>query len=239
MTPEILLIEDDPTFYQFLKELLASDCVGLCWKSNGAEGISAALSSDYNLIILDYQLPDMLGTEILRQLKGEGVQSPIVMMTGYGSIDVAVEAMKLGAEDFFTKPMPDPAGFVRFLNRILAIDPPLALPDPAAFPPRKPEVRTEGTSKEKESLPDLIARKKNIPPIEVQGYCHKLEPPVEISKRESEVIACLLQGHSNKEIASSLFISERTVKNHLTHIYQKFGVDSRSQLFTRFLSSLA
>jgi len=52
---------------------------------------------------------------------------------------------------------------------------------------------------------------------------------VRLTKRERDVLTCLVKGHSNKEMADSMFISEKTVKNHLTSIFRKLGVKDRTQ----------
>jgi DNA-binding NarL/FixJ family response regulator len=230
--PRILLIDDDSMFRDFLEELLGTERVELEWASNGAAGLEMARERLYELVLLDYQLPDMLGTEALDRLSEGALECPVIMLTGYGSINVAVEAMKKGAEDFFTKPLVDTVAFVRFLNRTLRLDPPLPLP-PAA-PPASPA----GPPREA-SLAELIAARQPLPPERVREFCARLEPSVALSGRECEVVAALLQGLSNKEIAAALFLSERTIKNHLTRVYERFGVDSRPQLFNRVMSSLA
>ena len=223
----ILLIDDEEYFRIFLSNLFEKESIDVTSCARGKEGLLMLEKETFNLIVVDYQLPDMLGIEALEWMQERGIQTPRIMVTAYGSIDVAVRALKAGAVDFFTKPLADPHAFVRFLNRTLAIPkPPVAAAAPSASSPEKAEAGKE-------------AKRVEIDPSRVRDLCGRLSPPVTLSRREYEVIAALLRGLSNKEIASNLFISERTVKNHLTHVYQKFRVDGRSQLFNRILVDLS
>ena len=98
---------------------------------NGSDGLQALKQSVFDLVLVDYQLPDMLGLEILEWMRDNCPETPKVFVTGFGTIEVAVKAMKLGAADLFIKPIAEPPAFVRFLNRTLALDPPLGLPPTA------------------------------------------------------------------------------------------------------------
>lgn len=208
----ILLVDDDPAFHAFLVGLLQDPRIELVWADNGTEALKRIRTTPFDLHIVDYQLPDMLGTEILKKIQDD--VTPTVMFTGYGSIDLAVDAMKKGAVDFFTKPLTEPAAFVRFLNRTLSIQPPLPLPATGGTPP------AQATHDAPPHDPDALL-----------AICARLDPPAELSRREAEILAALLEGKSNKEIASRLFISEQTVKNHLSSIYRKCRVEGRGQLF--------
>ena len=234
----ILLIDDDAAFHRFLCSLLEADRVDLEWRANGRDGLAAFQPRCFDLVVVDYQLPDMLGTEILDNLHLRDARTPVVMFTGYGTVDVAVEAMKRGAVDFFTKPLADPASFIRFLNRTLRLELPLPLP-PAALSSSGGDVPGAGSGApgEGQSAPGAEGHP-NVEAAQIRDLCARLEPPVTLSNRECEVVAALLRGEANKEIAKRLFISDRTVKNHLTHIYGKFGVETRAHLFNLILTHL-
>jgi DNA-binding NtrC family response regulator len=106
--PSILIIDDD----QIITEMLLHHFVSKGWAASGAEGgergreLADKFSPD--IILLDMKLPDMDGIEVLKKLKAQGCSASIVIMTGGGSIPNAVEAIKLGAEQYLTKPL----GFV-------------------------------------------------------------------------------------------------------------------------------
>jgi len=275
--PRILLIDDDASFHRFLCSLLEADRVDLEWRANGRDGLAAFQPRRFNLVVVDYQLPDMLGTEILDNLHLRDARTPVVMFTGYATVDVAVEAMKRGAVDFFSKPLADPASFIRFLNRTLRLELPLPLP-PAALSPSVGDVPGAGQGAPgvgqgvsggirgaaAHGTPDGgggfaagagsaaslgaggraggsgpgAEKHPNVEAAQIRDLCARLERPVTLSNRECEVVAALLRGEANKEIAKRLFISDRTVKNHLTHIYGKFGVETRAHLFNLILTHL-
>ena len=72
------------------------------------QGLTEALTGKYDLILLDLLMPEMDGLEVLRRIKAEGITSDVIIITGYGSVKTAVEAIKLGASDYASKPfMPE------------------------------------------------------------------------------------------------------------------------------------
>ena len=221
---KILLIDDDAAFHAFLQGIVQSGQALAVSCMTGAEGLAALERDAFDLVLVDYQLPDMLGLDILEWMHRNKAKAPRVLITGYATVEVAVKAMKLGATDLFTKPLQDPPAFIRFLNRTLALDPPLPLPG-APTPVDLDDPAEQAV--ENGGAPSLE---------EVEALCARLGLDVTLSQRECEVLAELLRGLSNKEIAATLYISERTVKNHVTHIFRKFDVESRPQLFNKVLS---
>jgi len=116
--PSILIIDDD----QAITEMLVHHFTSKGWPAAGAErgeqGRELADKFSPDVILLDVKLPDMDGIEVLKKLKAQGSTAAIVIMTGGGSIPNAVEAIKLGAEQYLTKPL----AFVeldRLIDRIL------------------------------------------------------------------------------------------------------------------------
>lgn len=72
---------------------------------SGVLGLAMARSASYDAILLDLRLPDMSGLDVLKELRAAGVAAPTLVLTGFGTIEAAVEAMKLGAVDFRQKPL--------------------------------------------------------------------------------------------------------------------------------------
>src|SRR5262249_45055074 len=70
----------------------------------GKEALAKIESAQPDLLILDYMMPDLNGLEVLRELRSKGNDTPVIMITAYGSVERAVEAMKEGAYDFITRP---------------------------------------------------------------------------------------------------------------------------------------
>ena len=106
MSVKLLVVEDDPLFGGALMEVLSDPAYELRWAKNGAEALAAASEESYDLVIQDIKLPDANGLDILREILFRQPHCGALVMTGYGTIEDAVTAMKLGAFDFLTKPFP-------------------------------------------------------------------------------------------------------------------------------------
>ncbi len=102
--PLILLIEDDETIALSLKTFFTNKGYDFITSYRGKEGLDVALKELPDVVILDLRLPDIYGIEILKELKSNYPEIAIIIITGYGEIKEAVEAMKLGAEHYFQKP---------------------------------------------------------------------------------------------------------------------------------------
>jgi DNA-binding NtrC family response regulator len=103
---KLLLVEDDPHLGVALKQALATAGYQVRLAQSGAEGIAAAAEEGFDLLLQDVQLPDAHGLDILRQVLTRQPQCRALVMTAYATVETAVEAMKLGAFDFMTKPFP-------------------------------------------------------------------------------------------------------------------------------------
>ncbi|PKN12851.1 MAG: sigma-54-dependent Fis family transcriptional regulator [Deltaproteobacteria bacterium HGW-Deltaproteobacteria-4] len=102
----LLLVEDDPLFGKALQEVITGAGYNLRLAVNGAEALAVAAEESFDLVIQDIKLPDANGLDILREILFRQPHCGALVMTGYGTIDDAVKAMKLGAFDFLTKPFP-------------------------------------------------------------------------------------------------------------------------------------
>lgn len=105
-TLKILIVEDDPLFGKALQDALDGPDYRVRLAVSGAEALEAIGDEGFDLIIQDVQLPDINGLNLLKQLLARQPHCGALVMTGYGTIDIAVEAMKMGAYDFLTKPFP-------------------------------------------------------------------------------------------------------------------------------------
>ena len=100
----ILVVEDDRDFRELLISHLISCGYQVEGASHGEEALSLLEEKDFSLVLLDLLLPDMNGIEVLRWIKENLSLTEVIVITGHGTIRTAVEAMKLGAFDFLTKP---------------------------------------------------------------------------------------------------------------------------------------
>jgi DNA-binding NtrC family response regulator len=100
----ILLIDDDPGVRDSMERTLRAAGYGVQSAASGEEGFELARGGAFDVILSDMRMPGISGLDILRQLRDMRVDSAFIIMTGFGTVDTAVEAMKLGAVDFVQKP---------------------------------------------------------------------------------------------------------------------------------------
>ena len=104
MASKILIVDDEPFNLDLLEQELTDRGYSIERAGNGAEALKKFESFHPDLILLDYQMPDMNGIDVLKELRSRGHETPIVLVTAYGSIERAVQAMREGAYDFIPKP---------------------------------------------------------------------------------------------------------------------------------------
>ncbi|MCB0503338.1 MAG: sigma-54-dependent Fis family transcriptional regulator, partial [Bacteroidetes bacterium] len=107
----ILIVDDEKAIRRTLKEILEYEKYKIEEASDGEEGLAMIKSNTYDVVILDIKMPKMDGMEVMEAVNKAGIDVPIIMLSGHGNIDTAVEAVKKGAYDYISKP-PD-------LNRLL------------------------------------------------------------------------------------------------------------------------
>ena len=108
---KILIIDDERAIRNSMKELLVDDGYDVDLAENGVQGCQMVDKEKYDVIFCDIKMPEMDGLEVLDRLVAMGVESAIVMISGHGDINTAVDCIKKGAFDFIEKPLD--------LNRIL------------------------------------------------------------------------------------------------------------------------
>ena len=100
----ILVIDDDPAVREVLEETLTSEGHTVSMAGDGASGLQLAKEHPIQIALTDYQLPDIDGLELIDRLSRVDAKILPIMMTGFGTIETAVQAMRLGAFDYITKP---------------------------------------------------------------------------------------------------------------------------------------
>ncbi len=101
---EILIIEDEEEMRIALTEVLIRNGYSVHTASNGIEGLELFNKEPFNMVITDVKMPKISGLEVLKEIKKQSPQIPVIMITAYGTIDNAVEAMREGAFDYILKP---------------------------------------------------------------------------------------------------------------------------------------
>ncbi len=100
----ILVIDDEADIRESLETLLTLERFSVETAQTGTEGLKKLETTGYDLVLLDLMMPDKSGMEVLEELRTRDTETPVFLITAYGSIEVAVEALKRGASDYFSKP---------------------------------------------------------------------------------------------------------------------------------------
>jgi two-component system nitrogen regulation response regulator NtrX len=109
--PKILIIDDEKAIRRTIREILEFEKYNVDEAEDGQQGLDMALKGNYDVILSDIKMPKLDGTELLTKLMAHGTESSLIMMSGHGNIETAVDAVKKGAFDYVAKPID--------LNRLL------------------------------------------------------------------------------------------------------------------------
>jgi DNA-binding NarL/FixJ family response regulator len=205
---KVLIIEDNKSI-QFL---FASGLTQAGYEVYGASSVEEAqtvlVENRFEAVLLDLQLGGLSGLEVMRWLKARWPETQVIIITGYPSLDSAIEAVRQDAFDYLLKPV-GIEDILACLERAIprkadqaATTPPLTISKPAGM----------------DALPGTI-------PIPETGQT--------LTRRELEVLGLVANGLTNARIARQLYISRNTVKTHLKHILHKFQVSSRAHAVAR------
>ena len=104
---DVLIVDDDPLVCESLKEMLILDGYAAVGALDGQEALAKIQEDHFDVVLSDIQMPGLNGIELLKELKGRSPDTAIIFITGHGHIAGAVEAIKLGAYDYITKPIDD------------------------------------------------------------------------------------------------------------------------------------
>jgi len=100
----ILIVDDEENFRHMLSVILVKEGYEVETASNGEEGLQKASTSPFDQILCDIRMPRMDGLEFLKEIQKTEMEGTIIVMSAYGTVDIAIEAMKLGAYDYISKP---------------------------------------------------------------------------------------------------------------------------------------
>lgn len=114
---KILVVEDDRTVGQYVRRGLEEAQYVADWVTTGTEALEHLGSAPYDLVLLDLRLPGMTGLEVLRTLRDRGHAMPVLVLTAQDSVEFKVDALRMGADDYVTKPF----AFEELLARIEAL----------------------------------------------------------------------------------------------------------------------
>jgi two-component system OmpR family response regulator/two-component system copper resistance phosphate regulon response regulator CusR len=100
----LLVVEDDPVIGKSLLKGLREEGHDCAWVRDGVRGLEEAASRRFDAVVLDLLLPGLPGLEVLRRLRGEGVRTPVVVLTAVGAVADRVAGLRAGADDYLVKP---------------------------------------------------------------------------------------------------------------------------------------
>jgi len=103
----VLVIDDEIVICQACRMILIEEGCLVQEQATGEDGLQALAKGIFDVVLLDLKLPDMDGMDILKKLHQQKPDVPVIVMTGYSTVSIAVEAMKSGAADYLSKPFSD------------------------------------------------------------------------------------------------------------------------------------
>ncbi len=114
---KVLVVEDDRTVGQFVKRGLEEQLIRVDLVGDGSGALQMASQGHYDVIVLDLRLPGLSGVEVLRMLRDRDVTTPVLVLTAQDALESKVQALRLGADDYLTKPF----AFEELLARVEAL----------------------------------------------------------------------------------------------------------------------
>lgn len=206
----VVIVEDHPIFQQGLIDSLSleDDIQVVGTASDGYTALDVIREINPDVALLDVNLPGLNGQQIARQIFLDKMPTRVILVTAYDDLEQILHAMRAGVAAYCSKDI-DPT---KLTNIIRMVNDGMYVVGDNVYT----EVELERWL---ESYIDGVQR----------PYSDPGEPFYPLSAREMEVLLYVTQGMSNKEIAYSLGISHQTVKNHVTSILRKLGVEDRTQ----------
>ncbi len=200
MKIKVLLADDHKMLREGIKQLLEfDDLIAVTNQASSGKEVKVFLSGEhFDVVVLDINLPDGSGIELIPYIKDNYPDTKILMLTVHNEVDYLMKAMEAGANGYILKDsssddlidaIKEVAGGERYIERSM-----------------------------------VTALNSRL----LQRHNNELKAK-RLTKRESQILTSIAEGKSNKDIAEFYDISERTVKNHITNIFDKIGVTDRTQ----------
>ena len=200
MAVNILLADDHRMIREGLKQLLEMDpgieVVGEA--GDGYECLNLANKTKPNIVLLDLNMPNLDGLQVLNIMKQQKMICKVIILTIHNEVDYLIKALDNGCDGYVLKD----SDFNTLKKAIYSVYSGDTYIEPSLMPLLNASLAERDVLKEKVS---------------------------DLTKRELEVLKMIASGAFNKEIALTLNISERTVKNHVSNIFKKIGVSDRTQ----------
>lgn len=201
-TIRVMLVDDHILIREGIKQILEleKDIEVVGQAGDGEEAFKKADELKPDVILLDINMPKVNGIETLRRFKDLGIESKIIMLTIHEDREYIRETMKLGADGYILKDS-NADGFIKGIRDVIN--------GKEFIQPKITNLANNGTNGEDVDI------------------C--LERINSLTKREYEVLTLIAEGLNNRDIATKIFISEKTVKNHVSSIFKKLKLNDRVQ----------
>src|SRR4030042_6100256 len=115
---KILIIDDEDFILQLSKDILTKSHYSVKTASDGKEGIKLLEDNKFDLILTDIKMPTINGLDVIRHVRVSNKEIPIIVITGHGTLDIAIDSLRLGAQGFILKPF-TPAGLRNAVSEAL------------------------------------------------------------------------------------------------------------------------
>lgn len=198
----VLIVDDHPLAREAVRVLLEDDpaFVIIGQASNGQEAVEQCAELNPNVVLMDLQMPVMGGLEATRRIKAEKPHIKIVILSVSDAPADLFTAIQFGAQGYLLKNM-DPTDWIDYLHALLNDD------------------------------AEIVKRMADRLLFHFHPVQELAQPaPDTLTVREREILACIAEGLTNRQIAGKLIISENTVKNHVKNVLEKLELDNRVQL---------
>lgn len=199
---KVVIVDDHALIREGIKKLLELEesFEIQALAGDGLEALEIIEAQKPDVVLLDINMPNMNGIDCLKQIKSDFPETKVIMLTIHEDAEYLIETINIGAEGYVLKDA-DVSSLIKAIQKVV-----------------QGEVYIHPT------LSGILVREyksKNKNLDDVMGN--------NLTKREYEVIRLISRGYNNKEIAVELFISEKTVKNHVSNIFKKIKVTDRTQ----------
>jgi len=208
---KVLIADDQALMRDGLQTILQleDDIEVIATAENGEEACRLVGVHDPDLVLMDIRMPVMNGIEAVKKLRAESPHTKVLVLTTFDEDEYIIEALASGAVGFLLKDIPtekllqairDAAQGETMLPSAIAVKLAARLASPSSSAGKAPAPRSRGRTAD-----------------------------LKFTNREMSIIALMVEGRTNREIAQLLFMSEGTVKNYISAIYDKIGTNDRTQ----------
>lgn len=199
----ILIADDHSLIRQGLKQILEleTDMAVIAQASNGREAVQLARTCKPDIILMDINMPNTNGLQAIKEIKQEKLESKIIVLTIHEDREYLFKTLQMGAEGYVLKDA-EPSVLIEAIRNVYS---------------GQSYIQPNMTS-------ELVKEFNRITLNEKEKHDGN-----HLTTREIEVLELIAEGMINKEIAKRLYISEKTVKNHVSNIFRKLNVTDRTQ----------